>query len=138
LGYDKDLYSLRSRCFMMTFHSASELTTTVRDAIQTDLDMRTNLLILDKFGQDLESDSKYRIIYTFSEQVIAYSYAVQNLASKPLEIKLDFGKSENMLFSSKERHITKMVLPGQVEFMMHTMAKPSATSFKRSVNCSVS
>lgn len=52
---------------MMTFHSASELTTTVRDAIQTDLDMRTNLLILDKFGQDLESDSKYRIIYTFSE-----------------------------------------------------------------------
>ena len=52
---------------MMTFHSARELKTTVRDAVQTDLDMRTNLLILEKFGQDLESDSKYRISYTFSE-----------------------------------------------------------------------
>jgi hypothetical protein len=50
LGYDADLYPIRSRCFMMTFHSASELTTTVRDAVQTDLDTRTNLLILDKFG----------------------------------------------------------------------------------------
>jgi hypothetical protein len=67
LGYDQELYPVRSRCFMMTFHSSNELTTTVRDAIQTDLDTRTNLLILDKFGQDLESDNKYRIMYTFSE-----------------------------------------------------------------------
>ena len=50
LGYDKELYPTRSRCFVLTFHSSSELTVTVRDAIQTDLDTRTNLLILDKFG----------------------------------------------------------------------------------------
>jgi len=41
---------VRSRCFILTFHSAIEVSVTVRDAIQTDLDARTNLLVIDKFG----------------------------------------------------------------------------------------
>jgi calpain-15 len=50
LGYDKDLYSIRSRCFVLTLHSSSEVAVTVRDAVQTDLDTRTNLLIIEKYG----------------------------------------------------------------------------------------
>ena len=50
LGYDEDLYSIKSRCFMLTFHSNVDLSVSVRDAIQTDLDTRTNLLIVDRFG----------------------------------------------------------------------------------------
>jgi len=46
LGYDADLFSVRSRCFMLTLHSSNELQVTVRDAVQTDLDMRTNLLVI--------------------------------------------------------------------------------------------
>jgi hypothetical protein len=76
LGYDRDLYSVRSRCFMLTLHSEIELSMTVRDAIQTDLDARTNLLVIDRFGQELEAKKGYKVIYTFSEQVHAYSYAV--------------------------------------------------------------
>jgi hypothetical protein len=76
-------------------------------------------------------------MYTFSEQVLAYSYAVQNLSNKPLDILLDFSKSENMLYSSLENRIKKMVMPGQIEFMMHTMAKPNSAKFSRSVNCQV-
>ena len=50
LGYDLDLYSVKSRCFMLTFHSTIDLSVSVRDAIQTDLDTRTNLLVVDRFG----------------------------------------------------------------------------------------
>jgi len=50
LGYDQDLYSIKSRCFMLTFHSTVDLSVSVRDAIQTDLDTRTNLLVVDRFG----------------------------------------------------------------------------------------
>lgn len=38
LGYDRDLYSVRSRVFVLTLHCESELAVTVRDSIQTDLD----------------------------------------------------------------------------------------------------
>ena len=61
---------------MLTFHSVVDLSVSVRDAVQTDLDMRTNLLVMDKFGQELEVTPNYRILYTFSEQILAYSYAV--------------------------------------------------------------
>ena len=67
LGYDQDLYSIKSRCFMLTFHSTVDLSVSVRDAIQTDLDTRANLLIIDRFGQELEAKQAYRILYTFSE-----------------------------------------------------------------------
>ena len=50
LGYDRDLCSVRSRCFVLTLHSSSEVAVTVRDAVQTDLDTRTNLLIIEKYG----------------------------------------------------------------------------------------
>ena len=33
LGYDQDLYSIKSRCFMLTFHSSIDLSVSVRDAI---------------------------------------------------------------------------------------------------------
>ena len=33
LGYDEDLYSIKSRCFMLTFHSNVDLSVSVRDAI---------------------------------------------------------------------------------------------------------
>ena len=33
LGYDKDLYSVRSRCFILTFHSQQEISVKVKDAI---------------------------------------------------------------------------------------------------------
>ena len=67
LGYDRDLFSIRSRCFILTCHSAIEVSVTVRDAVQTDLDARTNLLVIDKFGQELENKKGYKLYYTFSE-----------------------------------------------------------------------
>ena len=67
LGYDLDLYSLRSRVFILTLHCEQELAVTVRDSIQTDLDNRTNIAILAKYGQELESKRGFATFYTFSE-----------------------------------------------------------------------
>lgn len=44
LGYDNNLYSVRSRSFVMSIHSDIELSVVVRDAIQTDLDSRANMI----------------------------------------------------------------------------------------------
>ena len=67
LGYDRDLYSVRSRVFILTLHCEKELAVTVRDSIQTDLDNRTNQAIITKYGQELESMKGIKTFYTFSE-----------------------------------------------------------------------
>jgi calpain-15 len=43
LGYDKDLFSIRSRCFILSFHSDSELSVVVRDNVSTNLDTKTSV-----------------------------------------------------------------------------------------------
>ena len=67
LGYDSTLYPLRSRTFVLTFHSNNPLSVLVRDSVMTDIEQRTNLLIMNRFGQELEKRDGYKIMYTFSE-----------------------------------------------------------------------
>ena len=52
LGYDYELYPLRSRCFMLTFHSDNQIAVSVRDALNTDLNFKANKILLRTFGEE--------------------------------------------------------------------------------------
>ena len=56
----------------------------MHDAVQTDLDFRVNLLIVGKFGQELEVTEKYRLLYSYSEAILGYTYVVQNISQRLL------------------------------------------------------
>jgi hypothetical protein len=67
LGYDRDLYSVRSRRFNITFHSKSiegteAVKVQVRDAIGTDIDKSVSQMILREFGKDVKRGDGYRIV----------------------------------------------------------------------------
>lgn len=135
LGYDRELYSVRSRCFILTFHSETEISVTVRDAIQTDLDARTNVQFIEKYGKELESKSGVKCFYFFSPKTHCYSYGIYNEQTQAIEANLDCSGSENMIFSSKYPVIKKRVEPGQTEFMMHAMAIPKVDNYVRTAKC---
>ena len=71
LGYDRDLYSVKSRLFNITFHSkslapageeAKKMEVKIRDAVNTDVDNIVNRLILEQFGKDVEKAEGFRIV----------------------------------------------------------------------------
>lgn len=67
LGYDRDLYSVRSRIFTITFHSkpiegTEPIEVKIRDAIGTDIDNISNRLVLEQYGKDIERGDGFRII----------------------------------------------------------------------------
>ena len=70
LGYDRDLYSVKSRLFTVTFHSRAlgakpdtpKMEVKVRDAIGTDIDNIANKLVLQRYGEDIEKAEGYRIV----------------------------------------------------------------------------
>ena len=101
LGYDIEINQLRSRAFNLTVHSEEPLRMSMRDALLTDLDFHTTQLIVEQYGQVQKEHQFYKVLYAFSEQVLAYSYAVQNLTNIALEITLDLSKSVSMVTSSK-------------------------------------
>lgn len=137
LGYDQDLYSVRSRCFVLTLHSETELAVTVRDAVQTDLDNRCNIAILATYGQESDKSQHYKSLYTFSEQIHAYSYGVLNTGPNTIIAQIDCSSSTNMLFSPRTNVIKKRVEPGELEFFLHAMGMPYAEEFVRSAKCTI-
>ncbi|OMJ86345.1 hypothetical protein SteCoe_12132 [Stentor coeruleus] len=135
LGYDRELYSVRSRCFILTFHSETEISITVRDAIQTDLDARTNVQFIEKYGKELESKNGVKCFYYFSNKTHCYSYGIYNELPQAIEAILDCSGSSNMLFSSKYPVVKKRIEPGQMEFIMHAMAIPKVDNYIRTAKC---
>ena len=95
---------------MLSLHSDNFVQLDVRDATQTDLDTRVNLLIIDKFGQELKNSKRgYRLLYSFSDKISGYSYAIQNTKNRQLKVRLDCSKSENLLFSTASSIIDKTI-----------------------------
>lgn len=71
LGYDRDLYALRSRLFNISFHSKSlegtaQVEVKIRNAVGTDIDNIASQLILKTLGKDVERGDGYRIVEYFS------------------------------------------------------------------------
>lgn len=125
MGYDRDLFSVRSRVFTMTFHSRSlegesHLEVRVRDAIGTDIDNRTNEMILEKHGQQEEAGDGYQVLVYNSKPTLSYTYGIKNTGGAPIEATIDLSGSDNMLMSSKDAIVKKTVKPNEMEFMIHT------------------
>ena len=91
LGFDNQLFPVRSRLFTLTIHSSELLECKVKDAVQTDLDQRASLLVVEKFGQEIKKSEKgYRVLYTVSDKIFGYTYAIQNITNhKTIRVKLD-------------------------------------------------
>ena len=118
-------------------HSEVELAVTVRDAVQTDLDNRCNIAILATYGQELDKTNNFKALYTFSEQIHAYSYGVLNTGANPIIAQIDCSASTHMIFSPRANIIKKRVDPGELEFFLHAMGLPQAEEFIRSAKCTI-
>eukprot|EP00340_Litonotus_pictus_P004981 CAMPEP_0170517410 /NCGR_PEP_ID=MMETSP0209-20121228/3415_1 /TAXON_ID=665100 ORGANISM="Litonotus pictus, Strain P1" /NCGR_SAMPLE_ID=MMETSP0209 /ASSEMBLY_ACC=CAM_ASM_000301 /LENGTH=788 /DNA_ID=CAMNT_0010802657 /DNA_START=138 /DNA_END=2504 /DNA_ORIENTATION=+ len=120
LGYDQGLYPLRSRCFMLTFHSDNALAVAVRDALNTDLNNKTNKLILKSQGEEKKSSTSSEITaLEFCSKTNVISVGVQNRSNITQRVALDFSKAKNLLFSTKTSKVEKVISPGQYDFFMH-------------------
>ena len=122
---------------MLTIHSTKRIAIAIEEATpRNDFDDLVNKMILEKYGEELETKAGfYRLVSKFSEQSYTFSYGIENIGSKALEITLDCNSSRNMIFTEPTGKITKLIEAGLFEFMMHAEAQPGAEEFARGVQC---
>ena len=66
----------------------------------------------------------------------AYSYSAINTSDRPIEISINLiDKSKNMMFVPKAGKVIKVIQPGAMEFLMHSISDPTCESFGK--KCSV-
>ena len=71
------------------------------------------------------------VYYYFNELLHAYVYGVHNDSNLPLNVSLDFSKSENMLFDNISPIVKKLVEPHQLKVLMITQVKPNVKNYHR-------
>ena len=124
LGYDRDLYSLRSRLFTINFHSrileaeGGSIEVRVRDAVPTDISTRTTEMILEQFGKEMESGEGYKVLEHVSETTQIYTYGVKNTGTANIEATIDMSAAENMSLNSKGFLVKRNVKANDVEIML--------------------
>ena len=118
LGYDEDLCPLRSRCFMLTFHSDIPINVSARDAISTDLNKKIDKLIIKSYGEKIKNKKDISVFQYQSKISNIYSYGCLNEGNEALKVILNF-KSENNIYSFGKNKIEKIIQPNKYEFFTH-------------------
>ena len=118
LGYDEDLYPLRSRCFMLVFHSDIPINVNARDALSTDLNRKIDKLIIKSFGEKIKNKKDISVFQYQSKLSNIYSFGCLNEGNIPYKVILSF-QNENNIYSYGRNKIEKIVQPNKYEFFTH-------------------
>ena len=124
LGYDNDLYPLKSRCFMLTFHSDIPISVSARDALSTDLNKKIDKLIIKSMGEKIKNKKDISVFQYQSKISNIYSYGCLNEGNEPYRVSINF-KSENNIYSYGKNKIEKIVQPNKYEFFTHVFPFPN-------------
>jgi len=124
LGYDRDLYSFRSRCFTLSIQSRSMLSNEdqvevrVRDAVQTDLDTVTSEMIIEQFGSQTASGDGYKV-FEFKQSGGISSFMAINEKESPIEVTLDLSQSDQCIYSTNQAINKRTLKSKQKRFFLH-------------------
>ena len=125
LGYDDDLYPLKSRCFMLTFHSDIPISVSARDALSTDLNKKIDKLIIKNMGEKIKNKKDISVFQYQSKISNIFSFGCLNEGNEPLRVNIIF-KSENNIYSAGKNKIEKIVQPNKYEFFTHVFPLPNS------------
>lgn len=70
------------------------------------------------------------------EQSYTFTYGLENTNSMPIEVTLDCTSSTNMAYSDPKGRVTKVVHPGELEFLMYAEALSGYDEFARGAQVS--
>ena len=124
LGYDNDLYPLKSRCFMLTFHCDIPISVSARDALSTDLNKKIDKLIIKSMGEKIKNKKDISVFQYQSKISNIYSYGCLNEGNEPYRVSINF-KSENNIYIYGKNKIEKIVQPNKYEFFTHVFPFPN-------------
>ena len=119
LGYDNDLYALKSRCFNLTFHSDIVINVSARDALRSNLTSKINKLIIKTMGEKIKNIGDISIIRYQSKFNNIFSFGCINEGEIGYRVVLTFKNKENNIYSEGKNSIEKIVQSKKCEFLMN-------------------
>ena len=118
LGYDDDLFPLKSRNFILTFHSDIPISVCARDNISTDLNKKIDKLVIKTMGEKIKSKKDISVFLYQSKMSSIFSFGCLNEGNESYKVCLNF-RNDNNIYSAGKSKIEKIVNPNKYEFFTH-------------------
>lgn len=134
LGYDQQLYSTKSRVFVMTFQSDYPIKVKINESIFGDMNKRVWDLYMNKKLMDNHVDIEHE--YSNKDHVVfsvnhnksyGVSYGIANNTEEFLEVEIDMTESPEAHFAPKDGIATVIVPPKSLKYLGSTVSDPKAT-----------
>ena len=119
LGYDNDLYPLKSRCFMITFQSEKPIKVSVYNTLETYLHSKIERLILVSNGKKIKQNNIIIVLQNKSMNSNVVTIGAINQGDRPYVVILSINRRMGLNFSDKRNKIEKLIEPGKGEFYFY-------------------
>ena len=136
-GYDQDLYSIKSRYYILTFHSSNRLKIQMKNAEGLNLNDRINEMLVQKSGEKKGVTDKVQLYCLMEKAANSFTYAAFNDNNHIVKVNLDCSVSEGLIFSGIKPSVHHLIEAKQWKILTHCQMAKNATTCKLKPNFKV-
>jgi hypothetical protein len=137
LGYDNDLYPLKSRCFMITFQSEKPIKVSVYNTLETSLHSKIERLILVSNGIKIKQKNDIIVLQYKSSKSNVVTVGAFNQGDRPYVVIITINKRKGLNISDKRNKIEKLIEPGKGEFYFYLYLDNNSNSYNNAKNIDI-
>lgn len=98
-GYDEDLYSVKSRNYVLTLHSKSRLKVQLHKVKDQQMNEMVNIMLMQTQSEQKLSNSGVNLHCLLEKSSNSFTYGVYNTNPYPVRVGFDCSDSEGLIFS---------------------------------------
>ena len=137
-GYDNDLYSIKSRYYVLTFHSNERLKIQMKNSAGLELNDRIHEMLLQKSSEKKGETDRVQLHCLMEKAANSFTYGVYNDNNHRVQVTLDCSNSEGLTFSGIKPIMNHFVEAKQWKILTHCQISKTATACKLKPNFKVS
>ena len=131
LGYDENLYSTKSKLFVVSIHAERPLQLSFKDAIGTSMNERAQDYILNNeiktegLGDMFEDEDDLAIFAINHPEAASRTVGVVNKTQNHLKVTVDLTQSKGVKFTPTSGKVTKVIPPKTLRYMCSLILDPT-------------
>ena len=135
MGYDDRMFSMKSRVFVITFHSSIPLRVAIKDAIKSDINEKAINLIMDDYTKingldNAREDSNVIVFRKYHAKAYGFSYAAINKRDQDVEVTLNMTTSTGCAFTPS-CGMSQVIIPAKsMAYLGGSVIEPTSTSLR--------
>ena len=118
LGFNNDLSNSKYRCYNIVFHSDKNISVSVRDSFESNINSKLNNILLKNFGEakeNLSNNNKIKVIIVKSKLNNIITLGLKNLTNQEQDVRLTF-LNENGITLAVSDNLEKIIKPKETEY----------------------